>query len=84
VGTSGQGVPVETSQSKWKSRTGTETTFKDGEVSIFFMEGQVSCSWAISLKSISGTEVVESRAGRTDKGSDTIIGPKGANETGRA
>ena len=40
MGTSGRGVPVETSQSKWKSWTGTET--KDGEISIFFMEGQPS------------------------------------------
>ena len=36
---------------------------------------------------MSGAEVVGSRAGRTDKGSDTIFGAKGAkgaNEAGRA
>ena len=70
MGTSGWGVPVETSQSKWK------------EVSIFLTEGQASWSWAISLKFISGAEVVGSRAGRSDKGSDTVIGAKEANEAG--
>ena len=75
VGTSGRGVPVKTSQSKWKSWTGTETTFKDGEVSIFFTEGQASWSWAISRAEVG------SRAGRTDKGSDTVIGAEGANES---
>ena len=48
------------------------------------MEGQASWSRAISLKSMSGAEVVGSRAGRTDKDSDTIFGAKGANEAGRA